>query len=100
MESSMLQAQIDLLRKAEQGQLENLVCPQCGWLEVSVWFSHPADDLFRTWFLCSHCAFHFRAQNGGRPTFFSEDRILPELEKRDQTIADIQKFSKSQSPQS
>ena len=81
-----LTAQMDLLRKANTGQLESLDCPKCRHATVSVWFSHPGSDVYRTWFICSNCDFHSRAQNAEKPPFFSEDRVSTELEEKDMAI--------------
>jgi putative transposase len=35
------------------GHLDSLECPNCRHKAVSVWFSHPASDTYRTWFICS-----------------------------------------------
>jgi len=45
---------------------------------VSVWFTHPAEDVYRTWFLCSDCDFHTRAQLVDRPPCFLEGRVNDE----------------------
>ena len=71
---------------AERGQLEGLECPSCNQPEVSVWFTHTAPDEYRTWFFCSHCEFHSRAQNAGKPASFTEDRRRADLEERDRSI--------------
>jgi hypothetical protein len=67
-----------LLRAASEGKLDGLRCPRCQHSCVSVWFTRPADDLYRTWFLCDRCGFEMRAQNVGRP--------LPYSVVRDRTV--------------
>jgi hypothetical protein len=69
-----LSARLALLRAASEGKLDGLPCPQCGQPCVSVWFTHPAEELYRTWFLCSRCSFEMRAQNAGRPPHYSAER--------------------------
>jgi len=71
---------------AERGQLEGLECPSCNQPVISVWFTHPAPDEYRTWFFCAQCDFHTRAHNGKRPAFFTEDRRRDDLEDRDKAI--------------
>src|SRR5437667_2793064 len=68
------QARIALLRAAAEGKLNGLPCPRCAQLCVSVWFTHPAEELYRTWFVCAACGFEMRAQNSGRPPYYSEER--------------------------
>ena len=72
-----------LLIAAEQGRLDRLPCPVCGRDTVQVWFTQPAADQYRTWFVCGGCEFEMRAQNVGRPPCFSESRIDAELQRRD-----------------
>ena len=69
-----LAGRVALLRAAAEGRLDGLPCPSCGRPCVSVWFTHPAEDLYRTWFVCSACGFEMRAQNAGRPPYYSEER--------------------------
>ena len=71
---------------AERGQFENLECPSCHAEKVCVWFTNPAADFYRTWFICSNCEFHTRAQNAQRPCFFTEERRHQDLEDRDRAI--------------
>jgi hypothetical protein len=75
--------QLRLPEQAAIGRLDDLECPQCGHKAVSVWFTHPAANIYRTWFGCSHCNFITRAQNSTRPPFFSEARVRQDLEERD-----------------
>jgi hypothetical protein len=84
--NSELSSQLRLLQEAAIGHLDNLECPNCRHMAVSVWFSHPAADTYRTWFICADCDFHTRAQNTERPLFFSDDRVSTELEERDLSI--------------
>ena len=57
-----LSARLALLQAANEGRLENLRCPQCGEAAVSVWFAHPAVNVYRTWFVCDRCSFEMRAR--------------------------------------
>jgi|SRR5580658_9245378 hypothetical protein len=84
--NSRLSSQLHLLQEAAIGHLDNLDCPNCRHLAISVWFSHPVADMYRTWFICADCDFHTRAQNTERPRFFSDDRVCAELEERDLSI--------------
>lgn len=43
------------LREMRAGQLDGLRCPWCQADAVTVRFTHPRDDLYFVWFLCSHC---------------------------------------------
>src|SRR5438067_572634 len=63
-----------LLRVVNEGPLDGLTCPKCTEPCVSVWFTHPAEREYRTWFLCSNCGFEMRAQNTGRPPHYSKER--------------------------
>jgi RNase P subunit RPR2 len=73
-QSHDVQARITLLEAANAGKMENLPCPQCNELCVSVWFTHPTKDEYRTWFTCLKCGFEMRAQNSGRPPYYSAER--------------------------
>ena len=78
-ENSLSQAhnvaeRLELLRAADEGMLEGLTCPRCAKPCVDVWFTHPNEREYRTWFLCGHCAFEMRAQNAGRPPHYSKER--------------------------
>jgi hypothetical protein len=81
-----LTRQLRLLEELDAGQLDELECPQCLRLAVSVWFSHPAKDEYRTWFICGDCDFHTRVQNSEKPRFFSENRVSTDLQERDVLI--------------
>jgi len=74
-----LPARLVLLQAAVEGKLDGLPCPRCQHSCVSVWFTHPAQDLYRTWFVCAQCGFEMRAQNAGRPAHYSaaRDRTAP-----------------------
>ena len=75
-----------LLKEAAAGRFDGLKCPQCYHKAISVWFTHPTSDVYRTWFICADCDFHTRAQNTERPRFFSDDRVSADLEERDLAI--------------
>jgi hypothetical protein len=74
---------VRLAWEASAGHLDGLQCPECRQAAVSVWFTHPAEDTYRTWFVCDHCHYRTRAQCTERPPFFSEDRVNAELQERD-----------------
>ncbi len=78
--------QLTLVKQAALGQFENLECPDCRHPSVSVWFTHPQPDEYRTWFVCAACKFHTRAHNSARPAHFTEDRVNSELEGMDESI--------------
>jgi len=71
---------------AEEGQLDNIECPICHQPSISVWFTQPVDGVYRTWFICTKCSFHSRAQLLGKPSFYAEDRRRADLENRDKSI--------------
>jgi len=65
---------LDLLRAADEGKLDGLVCPKCAQPCVSVYFTHPNEREYRTWFICGNCGFEMRAQNTGFPPHYSRER--------------------------
>ena len=85
-EDDRLSLQLRLLNEAAAGHLDDLQCPNCRQAAISVWFTHPAADVYRTWFICFNCDFHSRAQNTEKPLFFSEHRVSTELEEKDMAI--------------
>src|SRR5258708_33774324 len=89
-----LRAHIHLLNEAANGHLDSLDCPKCGNKTVSVWFTHPATDFYRTWFLCAGCDFHIRAQAAARPPFFTEARVRADLQEKDLAILNAAKFKR------
>src|ERR1700691_2254309 len=88
---------VSLLNDASAGRLDGLDCPQCHHPTVSVWFTHPEAGTYRTWFTCSKCTFHTRAQDGARPAFFSEQRVRKDLEEHDLSILNRSIFRKPRS---
>lgn len=78
-----LSLHLRLLDQVVAGHLNGLECPVCRQATVSAWFTHPLVDTYRTWFFCSNCDFHSRAQNSTRPLFFSQDRVRRDLEELD-----------------
>jgi hypothetical protein len=76
-------ARVKLLAEAEQGRLSGLLCPNCGFLAVEVWFSHPAENVYRTWFICAECAYSLRALNIEKPDFYTDERLRKDLEAED-----------------
>jgi hypothetical protein len=85
-----------LLNDADSGSLDNLECPSCRQTAVSVWFTHPAEDIYRTWFVCTHSRFHSRAQNNGIPAFFTANRLRPDLQEGDLSVLKQAVFEKPQ----
>lgn len=80
------------------GNFDSLECPECHNWSVSVRFTHPRQDAYRTWFVCSKCPFRLRLQNSGRPTHFSEDRIDELLQAYDVDILTKCKFPLPKEP--
>src|SRR5215468_6397981 len=78
-----LSLQVHLLAECEAGRLDDLECPKCRHHAVSAWFTNPATDVYRTWFICGDCDFHARAQNMEKPRFFSANRVSTDLQERD-----------------
>jgi hypothetical protein len=85
-----LSARVALLHSLESGVLDATECPRCHKNGISVWFTQPAENVYRTWFRCEECSFRMRAQNRGRPRLYSPARIDPELH-----AYDLELFAKS-----
>ncbi len=83
---------VKLLHELESGLLDSLKCPSCGEPTVSVWFSHPGETEYRTWFVCSNCTFRMRAQNTTRPRFYSEERLSHELDVYDERLLNMSRL--------
>ena len=79
----LLARQTAMLWELDAGALDGLKCPACGERAVSVWFTHPQDFVYRTWFLCRKCPFQMRAQDTGRPKFFADERVHQHLDAYD-----------------
>ena len=79
---------VRLAQEAEAGKLDKLECPECRELTVSVWFTHPSEPEYRTWFQCVACNFETRAHLAARPQLFSEERRRADLETRDRQIVE------------
>lgn len=78
-----IEIHLQLVKAAEQGRLNSLQCPLCNRPEVSVWFTLPAPDQYRTWFVCENCDFHTRAQSSNKPKYFTQTRVKPKLDELD-----------------
>ncbi len=76
---------------ADLGILESLECPTCHNQSVSVWFTHPREDAYRTWYICSVCGFEIRAVDAG-PPYFSDDRVDPRLQAYDANLLATARF--------
>src|SRR5436305_880352 len=85
-ENDDLESYLRLLQLLEAGDLDAMECPACGSRSVSVSFTHPGDDEYRTWFKCSKCGFKARVQNAERPKHFSSDRVDASLEAYDSDL--------------
>jgi hypothetical protein len=81
-----------LCRAEESGALDSIECPSCHHRSVSIWFSHPKKNQYRTWFVCADCSFEAHAINQGRPTNFSEDRVNERLQARDLDVLGKMRF--------
>jgi hypothetical protein len=77
---------VRLSHLVESGQMDCLECPQCHKPQVTVRFSHPAKNEYRTWLICQACSYQTRMQESARPRFFSEDRVDMVLEAKDVAI--------------
>src|ERR1039458_5700131 len=89
-----ISAQVHLLNEAEAGRLDGLECRSCHRNSVSVSFTNPAPEEYRTWFLCMSCSFCTRAQKAARPRFFHESRVNAKLDRTDASILQQAKFRK------
>ncbi len=89
-----LRVHLHLLNEAASGRLDSLECPKCREKTVSVWFTHPAADFYRTWFLCTGCDFHTRAQETAKPAFFTESRVRTDLQEKDRAILNAAKIKR------
>src|SRR5580765_6788171 len=90
---------LTLLNSAADGHFDALECPECHKPSVSVWFTHPRDGEYRTWFLCQECPFSTRAQNSERPNHFSDSRVHKALEKYDFEFGNNRKFPPPTDPE-
>jgi ribosomal protein S27E len=81
-----VEQRVALLRAVEAGTFVELPCPDCGHHTVSAWFTHPAADEYRTWFVCADCPFEMRAHDTGRPSRFCEERVHDQFQERDRAV--------------
>ena len=79
-------AEIRLAWYLESGMFDSLPCPRCGNSSVSVWFTRPAKNTYRIWYVCEMCDFRTRAQCSERPQQYSEERRHVELENYDREL--------------
>lgn len=68
------QARLLLVQAASEGKLDELRCPTCRSETVSVYYTHPAEAEYHTWFVCHQCDFSMRCQNSGKPKLYSQER--------------------------
>jgi hypothetical protein len=61
----------NLLREAEEGNLDGLQCLQCHKSTVSVSLTHSVAEDYRVWFDCSECAFVMSGRYAGQPLHYS-----------------------------
>jgi hypothetical protein len=85
-EHPTLALHIKLLKEVDSGNLDNLECPVCRRHAVSAWFTNPEPETYRTWLICADCDFWSHAINSGKPSYFSESRVRPDLQERDGAI--------------
>jgi hypothetical protein len=78
-----IEIHLQLLKAAEHGRVTAIQCPVCSRPEVSVWFTLPAPEQCRTWFVCDNCDFHTRVQTSGKPKYFTQTRVKPKLDELD-----------------
>jgi len=93
-QSCRVQACLNLVKLEDSGLLDSFECPDCHNPTVSVWFTHPFENEYRTWFLCGECSFESRVQNSERPAHFSEDRVNKRLEAYDADLLSKCKFKR------
>ena len=84
--SNELNETLKLLEKLESGILDSITCPRCHNDSVTVRFSNPEPNEYRTWLVCLKCSFVLRLQNTERPQFYSTSRIDEQLEAYDYEV--------------
>ena len=89
-----LPEEMALLKSASSRVLDDLQCPLCAESSVSVWFTKPEPDSYRTWFVCRLCDFKLRVQNDGQPVFFTESRRNSDLERYDSQLLEAAIFKR------
>ena len=87
-----LDERLKLLHFVENGQMTNLPCPRCGFDMVNAWFTNPLNEVYKLWFICDKCTLEVRVQLSNRPSFFDQRRVNLDLEARDRTMLDKEKF--------
>jgi hypothetical protein len=80
------------MRAADEGQLDALPCPKCTRAAMYVSFTHAAENHYRVYFTCCNCAYRFSGRQAGKPPYFSEERIDPDLQAFDVEILRKMKF--------
>jgi len=83
---------MNLLHALDNGVLDGLTCPQRGRDTVSVWFTHPTEIDYSTFFVWAYCSRYTHAKNLGRPAHFSERRVNPDLQAREKAMLATMKF--------
>jgi hypothetical protein len=81
-----------LFHEADSGILDSIECPRCHQRSVSVWFTRPKENQYRTWLVCGDCSFEARAINSERPRSFSEKRIHERLQAYDSDLLGKARF--------
>ena len=87
-----------LLVAEDAGVLDSLECPDCRSHSVSVRYTNPQENVYRTWFLCSECTFQERAQMAERPKHFSIERVDKRLEAYDADLLEKCRFKLPDDP--
>ncbi|HTR67760.1 MAG TPA: hypothetical protein VMH85_18410 [Terriglobales bacterium] len=72
-----------LWSQTDGGVFDSLECPSCHHRSVSIWFTHPRADQYRTWFICKQCRLEARFINSGPPKNYTEARINEHLQAHD-----------------
>jgi hypothetical protein len=92
--NSDLNERLWLARASEEGILDNLPCPDCHNDSVSVRFTHPAANEYRTWYVCKCCSFKMRTHDTERPPYYHNDRVDEQLQAYDSDLLKKMLFKK------
>jgi len=84
-----------MVQQFDAGRFEGLACPECGVPAVDVWFTNPAVNQYRIWFVCMNCTFSSRVQHADKPKFFDENRVRSDLQEKDLQVIRAAKFKKA-----
>lgn len=90
-----LAERLKLVRALDAGTLDSIECPECHANAVTVRFTRPIPGEFRTWFLCTNCAFKLRIFNPCPPKNYSAERLDEQLEAYDFNLIQMRKLNRS-----